>query len=149
MGKERDEIAVKLFEIQNEGLELEATGRWSLRNYQTELLANESSLFFWQPSHWVMKNELPLEGFVLFRRLLNRVSIMQMALTHKGCGHSNRLWEDFLLSLGDCAEIELEVSVKNLRALRFYERVGFLKVGYRKGYYSNGDDAVLMTYTKM
>ncbi len=41
----------------------------------------------------------------------------------------------------------LEVRESNRSAIRLYERLGFLEVGSRKGYYSNGEDAILMTLT--
>jgi ribosomal-protein-alanine N-acetyltransferase len=38
----------------------------------------------------------------------------------------------------------LEVRVSNRRAIRFYEKHGFVRVGKRKGYYSDsGEDALL------
>lgn len=41
--------------------------------------------------------------------------------------------------------INLEVREKNLAAQKLYEKLGFLKVGERKGYYDGKETAVLMT----
>ena len=41
----------------------------------------------------------------------------------------------------------LEVRVSNLSALTLYQRLGFRETGRRKGYYENGEDAILMEYT--
>lgn len=42
--------------------------------------------------------------------------------------------------------IILEVRVNNKPAIRLYERLGFERVGMRKGYYTDtGEDAILMT----
>lgn len=43
------------------------------------------------------------------------------------------------------SSITLEVRATNETAISLYEKLGFVKVGMRKGYYSNGrEDAVLM-----
>ncbi|PKM92771.1 MAG: ribosomal-protein-alanine N-acetyltransferase, partial [Elusimicrobia bacterium HGW-Elusimicrobia-4] len=41
----------------------------------------------------------------------------------------------------------LEVRASNYPALKLYEKFGFKKIGVRKKYYSNSDDAVVMTKT--
>ncbi len=38
----------------------------------------------------------------------------------------------------------LEVNEKNISAIKLYEKYGFKKVGIRKRYYNNVDDAILM-----
>lgn len=40
----------------------------------------------------------------------------------------------------------LEVRPHNLIAQQLYEKCGFIKVGLRKNYYKNGDDAVVMKW---
>ena len=40
--------------------------------------------------------------------------------------------------------ISLEVRVSNTNAINFYSKRGFKKAFVRKGYYSNGEDAILM-----
>lgn len=44
-------------------------------------------------------------------------------------------------------KIFLEVRARNYPALKFYEKFGFKKIGVRKKYYSNADDAVVMAKT--
>ena len=39
----------------------------------------------------------------------------------------------------------LEVRESNKIAMRFYEKIGFVNVGKRKNYYSNGEAAILMS----
>jgi ribosomal-protein-alanine N-acetyltransferase len=39
--------------------------------------------------------------------------------------------------------LNIEVSINNINALKFYEKLGFIKIGVRHGYY-NGVDAVRM-----
>ena len=45
----------------------------------------------------------------------------------------------------DITSITLEVNCTNLPALKLYEKFGFKKVGLRKKYYNNTDDAIIMT----
>ena len=44
-------------------------------------------------------------------------------------------------------DIFLEVRASNFSALKFYEKFGFRKIDVRKKYYSNSDDAVIMSKT--
>ncbi|WP_300385635.1 ribosomal protein S18-alanine N-acetyltransferase [Clostridium sp.] len=48
----------------------------------------------------------------------------------------------------DCNIINLEVRKSNLPAISLYEKFGFFKIGLRKGYYDNKEDAILMQYRK-
>ena len=53
-----------------------------------------------------------------------------------------------LIALGleknDALEIILDVRCTNQKALNFYHKLGFEKIGERKAYYKNGDDAYTM-----
>lgn len=41
--------------------------------------------------------------------------------------------------------ITLEVNANNIPAIKLYEKYGFKKVGLRRKYYKNTDDAIIMT----
>lgn len=43
-----------------------------------------------------------------------------------------------------CNEVMLEVRAGNTAARNMYEKHGFAEIGRRKGYYDNGEDAVIM-----
>ena len=43
-----------------------------------------------------------------------------------------------------CKHLTLEVASQNTIALHLYEKIGFQKIGIRKSYYRNGDDAIVM-----
>ena len=61
------------------------------------------------------------------------------------------IWSILLKQLISLAEkqnitaITLEVNYTNLAAQKLYEKFGFKRVGLRKKYYNNTDDAVIMT----
>lgn len=42
-------------------------------------------------------------------------------------------------------ELTLEVNIKNIPAIKLYEKYNFERVGIRKKYYNNEDDALIMT----
>jgi [ribosomal protein S18]-alanine N-acetyltransferase len=44
------------------------------------------------------------------------------------------------------AFVSLEVRVSNSAAISLYRQLGFAAVGQRKGYYENGEDALMMEY---
>ncbi len=46
---------------------------------------------------------------------------------------------------GGAEAVLLEVRASNAAALRLYESLGFQRVGLRRRYYADGEDAVLMT----
>jgi ribosomal-protein-alanine N-acetyltransferase len=41
-------------------------------------------------------------------------------------------------------ELWLEVRVSNTRAVKFYKRLGYVEKGILKGYYADGEDAMLL-----
>ncbi len=43
-----------------------------------------------------------------------------------------------------CENLTLEVRPSNQKAIRFYEKFGFVRATIRKNYYENGEDAILM-----
>ncbi|MBR5279619.1 MAG: GNAT family N-acetyltransferase, partial [Clostridia bacterium] len=43
-------------------------------------------------------------------------------------------------------KIFLEVRASNVAARALYSKMGFVVIGKRKGYYSGGEDAVIMEY---
>ncbi len=42
--------------------------------------------------------------------------------------------------------VSLEVRISNSTAISLYQQLGFIVTGLRKGYYENGEDALLMEY---
>lgn len=65
---------------------------------------------------------------------------------YRGRGFGKRLFAHALehIALRGCKEVLLEVRVSNTIAQKLYRDFGFLPVGRRRGYYSDGEDAILM-----
>lgn len=74
--------------------------------------------------------------------------IMNIAVekNHRKKGYGQSLLTAMLTLAKDkgATECFLEVRVSNLSAKRLYERNGFLPVHIRKGYYGDGEDALVM-----
>lgn len=67
----------------------------------------------------------------------------------RGKGETQLFWSEitkYLRSQG-LQNIYLEVEATNARAIAFYEKSGFKILRKNKAYYSNGDDALIMSMT--
>lgn len=70
--------------------------------------------------------------------------VVRKDMRHKGIGNT-LLNELIKISIKNNKNtIFLEVNSNNLFAIKLYEKNGFKKVGLRKNYYNNTDDAILM-----
>ena len=57
-----------------------------------------------------------------------------------------RRWDWKISKENNIYLINLEVNAKNTIAINFYKKYNFNEVGFRKKYYDNTYDALLMTY---
>lgn len=65
---------------------------------------------------------------------------------HRRRGHARALLVALMEAHRAAAQcVQLEVRASNEGALRLYEGLGFERMGLRKRYYADGEDAVLMT----
>jgi ribosomal-protein-alanine N-acetyltransferase len=81
-------------------------------------------------------------AFVLMRTVADEAEILTVACDprHRGRGHARRLIEALFRRLYHerVKAVFLEVDAGNEPALALYRRLGFRKVGERKGYYAAG-----------
>lgn len=78
---------------------------------------------------------------------LGDVQTIAAARDQWGTGLGSRLLTDLLqhATAFECEEVLLEVRVDNPRAQKLYERFGFERIGFRRGYYQPGNvDALVM-----
>ncbi len=89
-------------------------------------------------------------GYICPMQILDEGHILDVAVRKDFCGKGiGRLLVE--TSLRMCREkgsdfVSLEVRPSNVAAISLYRRLGFSEVGRRKGYYENGEDALLMQY---
>ncbi len=119
----------------------QAKNLWSLEAYQHELAHPDSR-------HFLLRENGGIEAFILYRVLLDELSILHLAVRHKGRGWGERLLNAFIsqLSTQDPAvsDLLLEVSQENKAARELYLKVGFHQIGIRKNYYPDHSDALVM-----
>lgn len=74
----------------------------------------------------------------LYKILLNPI--------HRASGISHQFWSEIVLLLKSkgVGRVYLEVESGNLAAIGFYKKEGFKLLRTNQGYYSNGDDALIM-----
>ncbi|MGO3752084.1 MAG: ribosomal protein S18-alanine N-acetyltransferase [Peptoniphilaceae bacterium] len=84
-------------------------------------------------------------GFVFISKGYEEYSLDNIAILKK---FRNKGYGELLLATVldkvDNMDISLEVSVDNKRALGLYGKFGFKKEGFRKNYYGDGEDAIIM-----
>ena len=89
-------------------------------------------------------------GYVCPMLILDEGHILDIAVRRelRGKGLGRLLVERVI---AECREkgaefVSLEVRTSNDSAINLYKRLGFIEIGRRKGYYENGEDALLMEY---
>lgn len=87
-------------------------------------------------------------GFVLVRSTIDETEVLalavSMAFRRNGIGRRLLRMAAEKVAAGGSAKLFLEVASNNAPAQKLYESQGFQKVGRRKAYYSNGQDAVVL-----
>ena len=106
---------------------------------------------------WELKSQPAAENYVMIARdnmigylfshvVDDDVQILNIAIDipfqHKGYGE--QLLSYFLDQFNTDISIHLEVRKSNFPAINLYLEFGFHETGTRKGYYSDGEDAIIM-----
>lgn len=100
---------------------------------------------------WTLGNKLV--GYALFQYLTgdDTAHLLKILIDpdRQGSGESQRFWSAIKAHLksADLESIYLEVEASNARAIGFYGKCGLTVIRRNKAYYSNGDDALIMTMT--
>lgn len=91
----------------------------------------------------VAKDENKVIGYIGIEKILDEVHIINMAVEpgYRGKGVGKRLMQHVL---NDEEVFFLEVRVSNETAKKVYEKYGFQVIDTRKGYYADGEDALVM-----
>jgi len=104
---------------------------------------------FWKEGFIVLEEMGQIVGFIFGIRVSQveaRVLMLAIRGEVRGKGLGTVLMRQFV---HECTNknirmISLEVRVSNVTALRFYEKLGFSRVGAIKNYYSDGEDGIAM-----
>lgn len=121
---------------------------WSLQSFQEEMTTNPVARYL------VAEENGAILGFAGVHIILDEGHITNVAVVEnrRGEGIGRLLFGglmQYAANLG-VRYMTLEVRVSNQKAIRLYERYGFLKVHTRKQYYEdNGEDALLMVCDQM
>lgn len=116
---------------------------WNINIFRNELLNSNSKYI-------VAKLDNKIVGYAGIWKAVDDVHITNIVTAKKL--RKQNIGSILLSSLIEMAKLEkditsitLEVNSTNIPALRLYEKFGFKKVGLRKKYYNNTDDAIIMT----
>lgn len=116
---------------------------WAKRAFEEEARRRDTMAF-----PMVARRRGTVVGYLIAWFVHDEVHLANIAVrrSEQGRGVGQRLL-DRLLAEGETrhsAYVTLEVRWSNERAIRFYRRNGFRDVAMRRGYYRDGEDAVVM-----
>ena len=90
-------------------------------------------------------------GFLNINKLYEKIDIVNINILEKyqQRGYSKLLMDELIKykNNNNIENITLEVNKNNYKAINLYKKYGFIEVGIRKAYYSDGEDALLMVYS--
>ena len=129
--------------------ELSIKRPWSIVLIENDLEKNPNA------SYWVAEEDNKVQGFIGVHNIVGEINITNVAVhpDYRRRGIADELMKamkaefDARKAAGeDIVGITLEVRESNTPAIKLYEKHGFKAEGIRKGYYSDGEDAVIMWY---
>ena len=108
-----------------------------LRNYRRETI-------------WVLENQNEIIGYLIEQRCDNEISILNVAIDRpfKNKSMGKKLVNKYLDIIPSNCTVFLEVNRSNFIAIKIYTDLNFIKINERKNYYKNGEDALVMRYSK-
>lgn len=145
---------------------MNTTGEISIELPDDDVIKMDQNYFpnHWTSSQWfsldsalnrlfTWRTQGELKGFALFGIVPNddtaHLFKIVVAPKFRGPSTGEEFWSVLaarLISMG-IKSVYLEVDADNSRAIRFYEKLGFLTLRRVKSFYSDGSDALIMTLT--
>lgn len=115
---------------------------WKYEILKEELVNNNSN-------YLVLRYENEIVCFGGFKKILDEADIMNIVTkkNKRNLGFAKLILNEIIniAKEENLKTITLEVNENNLPAIHLYEKFNFKKVGLRKNYYNNTDNAILMT----
>ncbi|NPB08676.1 MAG: ribosomal protein S18-alanine N-acetyltransferase [Aquificae bacterium] len=133
----RKEDLEEVYRINRENF---TTDAWSREAFEKEFKNKFSEKF-------VLEVEGKVVGYVVFWVIKDEATVMTFAVSRQfwGKGYGRLLLEESMKKLkGRVEKVVLDVRKSNLRAIRLYRNLGFRVVRERRGYYSDGENALMM-----
>lgn len=142
------EEKIKILPMTNEDIDLLSTNLnsdfddfWNINNLKNDF-SNPNSTYL------IAKVENEIVGFAGFLKICDEANIMNIVTkkNKRNLGIGSKLLENLILYAKNrnCKIITLEVNEHNNIAIHLYEKYNFKRIGLRKKYYNNTDDAILM-----
>ena len=142
------EIQIRKMELTDletitENLESDFDNFWNASIFKQELI-NENSYYL------VALIDNKIVGFAGYMLILDEADITNIVVRKdmRNKKIATKLLSELLKTLEPMEKIEtitLEVNENNIPAITLYENFGFDKVGLRKNYYDNHENAIIMT----
>lgn len=115
---------------------------WSVDTLKNDF-ENENSTYF------IAKLDDEIVGFAGILKICDEANIMNIVtkINKRNLGVANKLLEKLINTAKEqnCKSITLEVNEHNSIAIHLYEKFNFKRIGLRKKYYNNTDDAIIMS----
>lgn len=95
---------------------------------------------------YVVEYNQIIVGYIGRYYFLHEAEILNFVIdeAYQRQGFGQLLWDSMVTDLKDVKKITLEVRSSNEKAIRFYQKNGFICVGKRIAYYQNQEDALLL-----
>ena len=114
---------------------------WNINTLKNDF-ANPNSTYI------IAKLDDEIVGFAGFLKICDEANIMNIVtkVDKRLLGIGSKLMQALIdeAKKQNLTSITLEVNDKNFQAIKLYEKFGFKRIGLRKKYYNNTDDAILM-----
>lgn len=115
---------------------------WNINTLKNDF-ANSNSVYF------VAKLDDEIVGFAGFLKICDEANIMNIVTkaNKRQLGIGSKLMQALIdeAKKQNLTNITLEVNDKNIPAIKLYEKFNFKRIGLRKKYYNNTDDAIIMS----
>jgi len=133
----RKEDLEEVYRINEESF---TTDAWSREAFEKEFKNSFSEKF-------VLEVDGKIAGYVVLWVIRDEATVMTFAVSkeYRGKGYGKLLLNESLKKLkGRVRKVLLDVRKSNLKAIRLYKNLGFKVVKERRGYYSDGENALMM-----
>lgn len=116
---------------------------WDEKNCLFELNENPYS------HGWILMDEDFIVGYAFLWETFEMAQLARIGVDtqYRNAGYGSKLMEKLIERAREvaCEFMTLEVRQSNEAALNLYKKMGFIQVNVSKGYYPDGEDAIVMT----